>query len=587
MKISKNVSKLAKISKIVLMLTITLILIMVRQSTTFGITNPTLDFLKMYKLVDTYTISNTKNGDSGDLLNTKASITLGTDLNSPYITNVGDFKSSEGTITKEANGIYVLTAIMDRTAPNTSHSISIERTFTTGTIDYNIDKSKVTSNYSQLDNYMDYLKEEVGVEVNNASIQAKAKSLTENIVNPYDKAFAIFRFVNTNMTYSLDSKFANKGALSALIYKEGVCQDYAQLFVALCRASGIPARTVIGFRNTEDMTYKNSIDLTGSSHMWPEIYLPSYGWVITEPTEVFANNGVVIKTVSDNILMQYFAKALIPSEHIATSYETGVSFRSAIVTSNYNRGTVSRPTMSTNSNSTLYLVDDAVINTIDTAKSAIENVDNNLTLDNYKKAMNLVYKLDDSVTEKKSLLEKLDIILDNLVTKNPKDENMKELGKILVAIKRAELQTSYSTYDSAIYLMSTLSDSDFGKAPNRLRDRLSIVATKIQDKKINSKFKDLSDFPFLQSKDVAKVWNITFSQLIDEKTVNTDNISMKNSKGQLVNFKASSNGEIISISPISKFELGEQYAVYISNKVLSMNGDCITNGWYFTFEINP
>ncbi|MGV8982948.1 transglutaminase-like domain-containing protein [Clostridium sp.] len=584
MKISKRI---LKISRMVLMLTITLILIIGRQATTFGITNPTLDFLKMYKLVDTYTISNTKNGDSGDLLNTKATITLGTDLNSPYITNVSDFKASEGTITKDANGIYVLTTIIDRTAPNTSHSVSIERTFTTGTINYNIDKSKVTSNYSELDNYMDYLKEDEGVEVNNASIQAKAKALTENIANPYDKAFAIFRFVNTNMTYNLDSKFANKGALSALIYKEGVCQDYAQLFVALCRASGIPARTVIGFRNLDDTINKNSIDLTGSGHMWPEIYLPSYGWVITEPTEVFANNGIVIKTVSDNTLMKYFAKALIPSEHIATSYETGVSFRSAVVTSNYNRGKVSKPTMSTNSNSTLYLLDDAVINTIDTAKSAIENVDNNLTLDNYKKAMDLVYKLDNSVTEKKSLLEKLDIILDNLVTKNPNDENMNKLGKILVTIKKAELQTSNSTYDSAMYLMSTLSDSYFGKAPNRLRDRLSIVAAKIEDKKANSKFPDLSDFPFLQSKDTAKVWNITFTQSIDAKTVNTSNISMKNSKGKLVDFKASSNGKVISISPINKFELDEQYAVYISNKVLSIKGDCITNGWYFTFKINP
>ncbi|MGH4139554.1 transglutaminase-like domain-containing protein [Clostridium sp.] len=576
-----------KISKIVLTLTMALILIIGRQAIAFGITNPTLDFLKMYKLVDTYTISNIKNGDSGDLLNTKATITLGTDLNSPYITNVSDFKASEGTITKDVNGIYVLTAVMDRTAPNTSHSISIERTFTTGTIDYNIDKSKVTSDYSQLDNYMDYLKEEAGVEVNSSAIQAKAKLLTENIANPYDKAFAIFRFVNTSMTYNLDSQYANKGALSALVFKEGVCQDYAQLFVALCRASGIPARTVIGFRNNANLINKSSVDLTGLGHMWAEIYLPSYGWTIAEPTEVFDNNGVIIKSVSDNTLMQYFAKALIPSEHIATSYETGVSFRSAVVTSNYYRETVSRPTMSTNSKSMLYLEDDEIIKTIETAKSAIENTDNNLTLDNYKKAMELVYKLDDSVTEKKSLLEKLDIILENLVTKNPKDEKMKELGKIIVAIKRAELQTSYSTYDSAIYLMSTLSDSDFGKASNRLKDRLSIVATKIEYKKSNSKFLDLADFPFLQSKDTKKVWNITFTQLVDAKTVNTDNISIKNSKGKLIDFKASSNGKIISISPINKFELDEQYAVYISNKVLSIRGDCITNGWYFTFKINP
>ncbi|MBU3143446.1 transglutaminase domain-containing protein [Clostridium sp. CF012] len=633
-----------KISKVVLMLTITLILTIGRQAITFGVTNPTLDFLKNYKLVDTYTISNTKNGDSGDLLNTKAIINLGTDLNSPYITNVSNFKISEGRITKDANGVYVLTTIVDRTAPNASHSIFIERTFTTGTIDYNIDKSQVTSNYSQLNNYMDYLREDVGVEVKDAEIQAKAKALTENISNPFDKAFAIFRFVNTNMTYNINSQYANNGALSGLVYKEGVCQDYAQLFVALCRASGIPARTVIGFRNIEDTINNKAVDLTGLEHMWAEIYLPDYGWTIAEPTEIFTTNGVVTKTVPDNILMKYFAKALLPSEHIATSYETGVTFASTTISSNYYRKSSSIPTMTTNSNTMLYIIDDATINEIDTAtkaviyaetskvqtnldsarvlvnallngvdktilmarldvvqsaievnkgsnatkiaESAMENLTINLTLDNYKKAMDLVYKFDDSVTEKISLLETLDNILDKVVAQNQNDEKIKKLGEILDTIKKAELQTSYSTYNSAMNLMTTLSEMDFGKVSNRLSDRLSIVATKIEDKKTHSKFQNLSDSPFLESKDIAKVWNVTFTQLIDAKTVTTDNISMKNSKGELIDFKVSCNGKVISISPINKFELGEQYAVYISNKVLSMNGYGITNGWYFTFGIN-
>ena len=438
-----------KVFKKGLILIVTLILTIGMQSVTFGITAPILDSLKTYKLVNTYVISNTKNGDSGSLLNTKATIILGTDLDSPYMINVGAFKSSVGTITKDANGVYILTENINSIAPNSSHSINVERTFTTGSIDYNIDKSQVTSNYSKLTNYTDYLKPEIGIEVNDAGIQAKAKSLTENIVNPFDKSFAIFKFVNTSMTYNLNSQYANKGALSALTYKQGVCEDYAKLFVALCRASGIPSRTVVGYRNNGLPLINNNIDLTSVSHMWAEVYLPGYGWVISEPTVVFNQKGI-----PDDIFMKYFGKSLSPAEHIATSYKSDIYDRNVTVSSNYERITYSKPIMGIASN--------------------------------------------------------------------------------------AILQTKFPT---------------------------------------------LLDSSFLTTKDITKVWNIKLNQVIDKKTATTDNISMKNSKGELIDFKVSSNGNVVSISPIGKYQIGEQYVVYISDKVLSVNGNGIKNGYYFTFEI--
>ncbi|MGH4120704.1 transglutaminase-like domain-containing protein [Clostridium sp.] len=438
-----------KILKKSLMLILTLIITIGMQSVTFGITLPILDSLKTYKLVNTYVIRNTKNGDSGSLLNTKVTIILGTDLNSSYMINASAYKSSGGTITKDANGAYILTEIISSIAPNSSHSINVERTFTTGTIDYSIDKSEVTSNYSKLTNYTNYLRADSGIEVNDAGIQAKAKALTEDIVNPYDKSFAIFKFVNTSMTYNLSSQYANKGALSALTYKQGVCEDYAKLFVALCRASGIPSRTVVGYRNSGLPLINNNIDLTNASHMWAEVYLPGYGWIISEPTVIFNQKGI-----SDDIFMRYFGKSLSPAEHIATSYKAGSYDSSITVSSNYNRTTNSKPTMGITSN--------------------------------------------------------------------------------------AILQTKFPT---------------------------------------------LLDSSFLTTKDLTKVWNIKLNQVIDKKTATTDNISMKNSKGELIDFKVSSNENVVSISPIGKYKIGEQYVVYISDKVLSTEGTGIKNGYYFTFEI--
>jgi hypothetical protein len=62
--------------------------------------------------------------------------------------------------------------------------------------------------------------------------------------------------------------------------RSGVCEDYASLFTALCRASGIPARLVYG----------QGVNLArGSSepHAWAEFFLSSHGWIPVEPTVHF------------------------------------------------------------------------------------------------------------------------------------------------------------------------------------------------------------------------------------------------------------------------------------------------------------
>lgn len=511
-----------KIFKSGLMLIVTLIITIGMQSVTFGITSPILDSLKTYKLVNTYVISNTKNGDSGSLLNTRATIILGTDLNSPYIINVSAFKSSAGTITKDAKGVYTLTKIINSIAPNSSYSINVERTFTTGTIDYNIDKSQVTSDYSKLTNYTNYLKADSGIEVNDVRIQAKAKALTENIVNPYDKSFAIFKFINTSMTYNLSSQYANKGALSALTYKQGVCEDYSKLFVALCRASGIPSRAVAGYRNSGLPVINNNIDLTNVSHMWAEVYLPGYGWVIAEPTVIFNQ-----KEMPDDIFMGYFGKSLNPGEHIATSYIAGSYNSSVTVSSNYDRIANSKPTIGIKSNTKLHINDVTVSPIVTAVEQHKINEANSLTLTAYKLP----------------------------TTKN--------YNKALIAVN--DLQSSVNKTTLQIKLVSILKT--------------------IEDNKTITKFPELLDSPFLTTKDTTKVWNIKLNQVIDKKTATYDNVSVKNSKGELIDFNISCNGDVVSISPINNYQIGEQYLVYISDKVLSIDGTGIKNGYYFTFEI--
>ena len=55
----------------------------------------------------------------------------------------------------------------------------------------------------------------------------------------------------------------------------GECGDYSALFIAFCRAKGIPARAVVGYwaETGNDQT-----------HVWAEFYLQEIGWIPVDAT---------------------------------------------------------------------------------------------------------------------------------------------------------------------------------------------------------------------------------------------------------------------------------------------------------------
>ena len=60
----------------------------------------------------------------------------------------------------------------------------------------------------------------------------------------------------------------------------GVCQDFAHVFVALCRLHGVAARYVSGWMFEADR------DGPVESHAWAEANIPGVGWVEEDPTHV-------------------------------------------------------------------------------------------------------------------------------------------------------------------------------------------------------------------------------------------------------------------------------------------------------------
>jgi transglutaminase-like putative cysteine protease len=68
----------------------------------------------------------------------------------------------------------------------------------------------------------------------------------------------------------------------ALRNRQGVCQDYTHIMIALIRRMGIPARYVSGYLFHQ--AGKKTRSTEGATHAWVEAWLPGLGWLGLDPT---------------------------------------------------------------------------------------------------------------------------------------------------------------------------------------------------------------------------------------------------------------------------------------------------------------
>ncbi|TVR54103.1 MAG: transglutaminase family protein [Puniceicoccaceae bacterium] len=92
-----------------------------------------------------------------------------------------------------------------------------------------------------------------------------------------------------NFTYEAGSTSIDTPVHEVLETRRGVCQDFAHLFIALLRSSGIPARYVCGYIETEAerrASEGTAPRLVGASesHAWVEVALPGGEWYPLDPT---------------------------------------------------------------------------------------------------------------------------------------------------------------------------------------------------------------------------------------------------------------------------------------------------------------
>lgn len=98
-----------------------------------------------------------------------------------------------------------------------------------------------------------------------------------------EKAEAVYDWVVENTFRDPNVQGCGVGDVEVTLAKRGgKCADISSVFVALARASGVPAREVFGLR----LGKKPVEDMTGGHHCWAEFYQPGYGWVPVDPADV-------------------------------------------------------------------------------------------------------------------------------------------------------------------------------------------------------------------------------------------------------------------------------------------------------------
>ncbi|MDO9357407.1 MAG: transglutaminase family protein [Polaromonas sp.] len=80
--------------------------------------------------------------------------------------------------------------------------------------------------------------------------------------------------IHTEMSYESDSTDVGTPALEALQLRKGVCQDFAHIMVACCRAMGVPARYVSGYLLTNPAPGQPRLIGSDASHAWASVYCP-------------------------------------------------------------------------------------------------------------------------------------------------------------------------------------------------------------------------------------------------------------------------------------------------------------------------
>ncbi len=128
----------------------------------------------------------------------------------------------------------------------------------------------------------------------NGIVGETAKKIVGSATDDYTKARLIYEWVVVNASRNPKTRGCGLGDVSFMLETgdlSGKCADINGLYVALARASGLPARDLYGIRVAPSrFGYKslgaNSSVITKAQHCRAEVFARGYGWLPADPADV-------------------------------------------------------------------------------------------------------------------------------------------------------------------------------------------------------------------------------------------------------------------------------------------------------------
>ena len=103
-----------------------------------------------------------------------------------------------------------------------------------------------------------------------------------------DGAMHLTRRIFKEFTFDPKATDISTPVSRVLETRRGVCQDFAHLAIAACRALGIPARYVSGYLMTRPPPGQAKLRGADASHAWLSVWSGEQGWIDFDPT-----NGII------------------------------------------------------------------------------------------------------------------------------------------------------------------------------------------------------------------------------------------------------------------------------------------------------
>ena len=131
------------------------------------------------------------------------------------------------------------------------------------------------------DPYEAFTKDQKDIEYDQHDVKKLAEELTKDCADDYEKVFAIYTYMTSEMYYDLDQLDYDNDVgyqddvLTLLRRKIAICEGFSNMFVGLCRCCGIPATEVYGSGYDYDVMwlYIDVENTTDSNHAWNVVYI--------------------------------------------------------------------------------------------------------------------------------------------------------------------------------------------------------------------------------------------------------------------------------------------------------------------------